>query len=232
MTMLTLVIFILILTIALFVVFYVSMNRKLDAISKVLPRVRKRVQRGGEDVVGDAHKKAVGIIQDASLRAQQILGETQFVDDKSKAAFEKKLTQVFDDQVASLSNISQELVDSYREAIAKLASEESIALKDVSESIKEAGLAEIGEFKTVLEKETVASQKIVEQKVEEDYARVRNAMKTYQQEMLQKLDARIYDVIQLVTKRVLGRAIDLKNHEELVGLALDEAKRQGGLSNG
>ena len=48
----------------------------------------------------------------------------------------------------------------------------------------------------------------------------------YRQNQIKSLDAKINTVIADVAKRVLGKAVDLKSHQELVIEALNKAKAE------
>ena len=56
--------------------------------------------------------------------------------------------------------------------------------------------------------------------------KVEKEMASYRQNQIKKLDAKINTVLVEVSKQVLGKAIDLKNHQDLVIEALNKAKAE------
>ena len=51
-------------------------------------------------------------------------------------------------------------------------------------------------------------------------------MENYRQGQIKRLDSKINTVIAEVAKQVLGKAVDLKSHQELVIEALNKAKAE------
>lgn len=57
-------------------------------------------------------------------------------------------------------------------------------------------------------------------------------MEKYRQNQIKKLDSRINTVIGEVAKQVLGKAVDLKSHQDLIIEALNKAKAENLFSDG
>ncbi len=91
-------------------------------------------------------------------------------------------------------------------------------------------LDEVKEFADTLHKETIESQQIVEQKVQEEYKKVEGEIKQYKDEQMAKIEESIYDILHDVSHKVMGKALSLKDHEALVLEALEEAKRSNVIS--
>ena len=51
-------------------------------------------------------------------------------------------------------------------------------------------------------------------------------MENYRQNQIKKLDAKINTVLTDVAKQVLGKAVDLKSHQDLIIEALNKAKAE------
>jgi hypothetical protein len=52
-------------------------------------------------------------------------------------------------------------------------------------------------------------------------------MEDYKNQELQKVESGIYELLENVSKLVLGKALSLSGHEELIEKSLKEAKKEG-----
>ena len=75
-------------------------------------------------------------------------------------------------------------------------------------------------------RETIESQKLMNKKINEEYEKVKADLEQYRKEKLDLIDASINQIILKVVQDVLGEAIPLSKHEELVIEALEKAKRE------
>ena len=92
-------------------------------------------------------------------------------------------------------------------------------------------IEEVEEFKDVLEKETLGSEELVRQKVNEKYQKIEQELEEYKRIQFEKLDESIYRVLAKITKEIVGEAVSLEGQQELVMRVLEEAKKEGSLQN-
>ncbi|MEK7064366.1 MAG: hypothetical protein AAB973_02030, partial [Patescibacteria group bacterium] len=67
---------------------------------------------------------------------------------------------------------------------------------------------------------------VVGQKVDEEVEKAKAAVAKYRQAKIAEIDTRAEEVIRMVTAKVLGKALDLAQHEQLVKQAIEEAKAE------
>ena len=98
----------------------------------------------------------------------------------------------------------------------------------ITKTIEKDVAQEMQTFRAVLEKETVSSQKIIETKLQEQYATVGKEVQEYKIQQMTKVDNHIIELVQKTTTLALGKSLSIENHQELVLEALEEAKKQLG----
>lgn len=100
-------------------------------------------------------------------------------------------------------------------AMAERLREYERVLQGVSRSVEKSATQEIKEFRQAMQLETVGARKAVTEEIRRARA-----------DKLERLDLEIGQVIERVTREVLGKALSLAEHRELVIKALEEAKAQ------
>lgn len=187
------------------------------------------LRREEEHLKGQMHKKADEIIEEARQKANKIVREAEFVEDKEKLAFNESLNASSINQIKDFEKVSQDFLKTYRNELDLIKSQTIQVLKNISKDIEKHTLFEIKDFMEILKKETFASQKIVEQKIEKDYSEAKGAIEAYKAEKLKIIDNDIYKILQTVSAVVLGKTLSLQDHENLIIDALNQAKKEKAL---
>ena len=100
-------------------------------------------------------------------------------------------------------------------------------LQSIINDIKTQAQTNVEDFKEILEKETVKSQQLVGEKIDEEYQTLHKELEIYKAKRLKQIDDSVYEILQNVSKKVLGKSIKLNDQEELVLDSLAEAKKEG-----
>lgn len=74
-------------------------------------------------------------------------------------------------------------------------------------------------------KEVKGVSLLVKQKVEAEHQRVTAELEAFKAERLTQIEAQVQEMLSKLSAKVLGEAIDVKQHEELIFKALEEAKK-------
>lgn len=144
-----------------------------------------------------------------------------------RKAFEEELSKVAKAQIKALEAISHQFTLGYKKTLTSVEGGHRERLEAVIQDIEGEALSEMKNFKDILEKETLVSQKIVEEKIEQEYATVQKELSVYKSEKLKEIDESIYKFLANVSKLVFGKVLSLEEHQELVMKALEEAKKEG-----
>jgi F0F1-type ATP synthase membrane subunit b/b' len=118
-------------------------------------------------------------------------------------------------KIKALSIIAQ----AYGEEIQKIASEIAVEFKNEA-------LVELTRFKKELEEKIVLMEGAAEKVLAEEYDEIKSDIEKYKASKIAQIDSTAHDILIDVTKKVVGKSIDLRAHEDLVIHALEDAKRQ------
>jgi dGTP triphosphohydrolase len=187
----------------------------------------KMLQKKQSDIESEAHRKAVVILQEARNKAIKIIEDTNVSQDLLKKTFEEELKAAAPNWAKKLQTVSEEFLKVYQKTLTDLKDNNIKIITNISKDIESSTKAELEDFKEILRKETFSSQKIVEGKIEQDYQIVEKELEAYRTEKLKKIEDQIYNIIQNVSKEVLGKTLTLQEHEQLVIDALEKAKKEG-----
>lgn len=111
------------------------------------------------------------------------------------------------------------VADAYGEEIQKIASEIAIEFKNEA-------LLELARFKKEVEEQIVTLESAAEKVLAAEFDEARREIEKYRISKVTQIDIKAKEVLTDVTKKVLGKSIDLRAHEDLVIQALEDAKRQ------
>lgn len=111
------------------------------------------------------------------------------------------------------------IADAYSEEIQKISAEIAIEFKNEA-------VIELARFKKELQDKIVQVEGATEKVLMDEYQEIKKEIDRYRASKMAQIDTQSKEILTDVTRRVLGRAIDLRAHEDLVMQALEDAKRQ------
>lgn len=111
------------------------------------------------------------------------------------------------------------IAEAYGEEIQKVAGE--IALQFKNEAV-----LELARFKKELEEKVVTVEGAAERVLEAEYDEIKKEIERYKESKIAQINSTAREVIIDATKKVLGKSIDTRAHEELLIQSLEDAKRQ------
>lgn len=132
-----------------------------------------------------------------------------------KRARKKGRAIVEEAKIKALSIIAQ----AYGEEIQKIAGEIAVEFKNEA-------LVEMARFKKELEEKIVTVEGAAEKVLAAEYDEIKAEIERYKASKVAQIDSTAREVLIDVTKKVLGKSIDLRAHEDLVIQSLEDAKRQ------
>lgn len=172
------------------------------------------------------HKKEIEILEGARQKAAKILADAHFVDNNATKEFQEQLKTVSLNEVKDFEKVAVVLLEAYKKELEALKANTIKIANNTTKDIENNTIQELKDFKEILKKETYASQKIVEEKIEEEYTQTEKEIEAYKAERIKKVEDEIYNILQNVSTLVLGKAISMEDHEQLVIDALNKAKEK------
>ena len=211
-------ILILSLSLCVIVISYEKFAHKLQLLHKEKSHIEEKMLKKSDNILEEAREKAVKIVDNANL-----------FDESTKKIFDQELKRTSESQIKTLEKLSYDYLFAFQKELIALKENNIKMMGNVSKDIENSVVAELNDFKEILKKETYDSQKIVQTKIEEAYKVVQKEIEDYKGTQLKKVEVQIYDIIQNVSKIVLGKTLSLQEHEQLVIDALEKAKKEGAL---
>lgn len=182
-------------------------------------------------VMRHAHQKARHLLGKTAEQAETMLTQTHHIDQSVLEDLENTLAKVINQHIYTLDRHTDEAFGVYKKALADVKEMYLKELKESVEQFKAGSQTELADFKTMLTKETVASQAFIGKKITDEFETAQKDIADYKAKQLEKIDKQIDTMVQQVSLAVLKQAISAKQHEELIDEALEQAKKEGLFGN-
>jgi F0F1-type ATP synthase membrane subunit b/b' len=111
------------------------------------------------------------------------------------------------------------IADAYSEEIRAISAEIAVEFKNEA-------ILEIARFKKELEERVIDVETAAEKVLAEEFDDIKAEIERYKASKIAEIDRKSREILIDVTEQVLGKALDLRAHEDLVLSALENAKRQ------
>lgn len=171
--------------------------------------------------------KAVKIIDDANSQAVDIISKVTLSTDVASENFKEDLSRTSSAQIKEFEKATSDFTRIYSQILQDLKTKNIEVFQNVSKDIEVNTMEEIRNFKESMQKLTSLSQKEVKKKIDIDYEVSKKEIENYKKEELQKIDSKIYELLEKMSKLVLGKALSLSEHEDLIEKSLEKAKKEG-----
>src|SRR3989344_9475922 len=163
--------FVLSVALASFAISYSQIIKKINSQKEELEALTNQIYDKESEVLKDARSKAETIVNDAIQKAQEIITSSNNLNSQSKKTLDEAFETLMKHQTGYFEKASQDFLEEYKKELESLKQKNIEILKNTSKSIEEDTLREVEDFDSIIEKETVASQKIIQEKIEKHYAR-------------------------------------------------------------
>jgi hypothetical protein len=174
-----------------------------------------------------AREKAIKMIDEANNKALDIISKATLSTDTVSENFKQEMSHISSVQIKEFKKATSDFTKAYFQVLQDLKVNNIEAFQNVSKDIEVNTTKEITNFKESMEKLTVLSQDEVKKKIDADYALLKKEIEDYKNQELQKVESGIYELLENVSKIVLGKALSLSEHEELIEKSLKEAQKEG-----
>jgi len=205
---------------------YTHMHDDLMAEKKLNHELQSQLSQKPVKLLEKAHEQAQDIINQANKHASEILASSKNYEDTSNQELKTKLADLEAQQASVFAKASEDMKMAYQNMMTQIQEEDINTLKTMTKDIESDVQADFKEFRDILEKETINSEKIVKEKIDEEYLAIEKDLETYKKQKYAKLDEDIYKILYRVSEMVLSEGISYDKHKELVLEALDTAKKE------
>lgn len=190
-------------------------------------KIAEFIQSNDTLILSEAQQKAKSIIEAATLRAKQTLTEADYLKSELSKKMEELLTQVANNDVHLLQNKSNEINLWYKNLLERVEHEHAKKAEESIKSVEGIIDQQIHEFSDILKKQTMNSETMVTQRVNEEYAKSHQEIEQYKQQQMQQIAQAADALVLKITEEVLGKALTTQDHKKLIFDALEKAKHDG-----
>lgn len=182
-------------------------------------------------------KKANEVLAKTITLAQDLVRNS--VDESSRnikisESFRKELENVLKNEIQQtvleskqiIQNETKDIIGASENVLALLNNQLQAFPAEIKKQISEVTLARIDELAQGYSKAMEDIPKVVEGRLEESITTTNAAIEQYKKQRITQVDAQIYQVIAAVAKKVMGKTINLADHEDMVMAALEKAKKE------
>jgi len=204
-------------------------------LSKITKTLHANLDLGDEafqknaNLLNEARIKAIKIIDDANNQALDIISKITLSTDVTSETFKEDLSHASSTQIKKFEKATADFTALYSQVLQDLKTKNIEVFQNVSKDIEINTMEEIKNFKESMQKLTTLSQKEVGRKIDTDYETAREEIENYRKDELRKIDSGIYELLEKISKLVLGKALSLSEHEDLIEKSLEKAKKEGAL---
>lgn len=216
-------ILILALCLVVIVIYLVRVTKTLHASLEM----KDEAFRKNANLLDEARIKAVRIIDDANNQALDIVSKVTLSSNAASETFKQDLSRISLTQIKEFEKATSDFIALYSKILQDLRIKNVEVFQNASKAIEVNTMAEIENFKESMQKLTVVSQKEVGKKIDSDYENAKGEIEAYKKEELQKIDLGVYELLEKLGKMVLGKALNLSEHEDLIEKSLEKAKIEG-----
>lgn len=224
-------IFILALTIIIIIVYFLRSIKKFHLYQIENQNLKDGVAKKNSSTLDEARNRAVKIIDEANNKALDIIQRANLFTNISDDALKRELRNVTQLELKSFEKATSDFIKVYEAVLNELRLKNVEIFQNVSKNIEINTLEEIKKFKNVIEQETISSEKLVKKKIDHEYSLAKKDIDTYRQNQLNMMDDKIYEILENVSKLVLGKTINLSEHEMLIIDSLEKAKNEAIFDN-
>ncbi len=168
-----------------------------------------------QELIAKANLRSQKILQNASLKAQEIIAESERFLEREDSNLSLKLDK-----------INEIYVKRYSEALQIIQEETLKILQNIPNDLKVFLISAVDDFRATLTKDAVKAQDQITKSLQESLVAAQHELEKYKEARKRQVDEEILNLVVEVTKRVLGKEISLDEHEKLVLKSLEEAKRE------
>jgi len=199
--------------VALWAIF--RLTKKMTEMKKQEIHLKENLAEKENKILRQAQDKAGNIIEDAIVTASKMEKGAKINQEELEKILREKLEEVAD-----------RVMQSYQTQLEKAKEKDIEMFNRVSKGIEDDLNLHTENLKNILAKQTVESQEIVTQKLDSAYETMLVEVEEYRSERLAKVDEQIYQILQNVTEKVLGKTLSLDKHQDLIIQALEKAKKE------
>ncbi len=204
-----------------------KLEKRLQKSEQENSGFKNALQKEADIVLEDAHKRAMHIIDEANRKAMEIVSSSEAYNTEAKQALQQNLAAVTKAETDQINRVGNEMLETYRETLQDVKKEGDEVIATISKDLEQKASAEVAEFAEAVKQGTIASQKIIQDRLNAEFQTAKQEVDSYKQAQMKKAQDEILELVRFLTESAIGKGLTIEQHQTLVTEALEEAKAQG-----
>lgn len=200
-----------------------SLKKTYQKMKEVKEQEEKRWHDLEDKAQGDYQK----LLQAANKKAEEIILQAIELKHESVASLQNSQDTMIQNQTEALKQISEDLFSKQQEEVNKINEENIKILINIYKDIEESAKSDFANYKKIVEEQTFQAEKIAEARINQEYQKLESEIAELKRKKLEELNNNINNMLLKISKEVVGKSLDISDHEDLVIKALDKAKKEG-----
>lgn len=197
------------------VVLYVRLVIRYNTIREEKSQIESNAKAHADEIIAKAEREASSIIQTAHSEATKKVLEAG----KIGAEVQQKV-------LTDMEKVAKDYTASYQKILEQAKSESLNLISNMSTDVKQAATEEIEAMRIALQEEVAKTKEATKTAITGAYAKIEKEIESYKQARIGKINETVFEIIQQVALRVIGKSLTQRDHGELVIKSLDEAKKE------
>ena len=189
-------------------------------------RMRGSIARRGNQILEKTISTAQEIIRNAVLTSQKNISGSNKLQAEMESVLRQGLQQNQSETKLILQNATKDIVEAYQKQFSSLSKEIESAGFSAHRELMEASKQRTNELAQGIASELASVRQSAQEEINKELITSQEKIKSYEQQKIKELDDKVYQILGVIARKTIGKAIDLSTHEELVLEALKRAKKE------
>lgn len=189
--------------------------------------IKEQEEKKWQELENLAQKDYQEIIETANKKAQEIILRATQINHESTINLQNSVDRIVQNQNEALKEISLAFSSKHEEEVNEINKESIKLLTNVYKDIETSAKSDFAKYKEAVQKQTFEAETIAEERIKQEYEKLEIEIRELKEKRLQELNSNIDNMIQNISKDIIGKSLSLSDHEDLIIKALDQAKKDG-----
>lgn len=180
-----------------------------------------------QKVLTEAHTKAEHIIAEAASEATKMSQESDEYTKQIHQNIDAACKEIIEKNIAALDSSSHVMLTAYQSYLQSLKTKYERELDTLLTTIQTTTQTDFTTLQKDIKEKMIGSENGVSKKIADEFATTQMEINEYKRHKMQEVNKNIDKMILKVAEEVLGQAIPLSQHHQLIVEALEKAQQEG-----
>lgn len=187
--------------------------------------IKEQEEKKWKDLEDKAQKDYQQLLETANKKAQDIILRATQISHESTINLQNSVDRMVQSQNEALKEISLDFSNKHEEQANEINKESIKLLTNIYKDIEISAKSDFAKYKEAIQKQTFEAEAIASERIKQEYAKLEIEIRELKEKKLQELNSNIDKMILNISKEVIGRSLNISDHEDLIIKALEQAKK-------